>query len=254
VPPDAPALVLAVPGAANPASDHISAEIAASASRSCPAVVVRAGYLEGDRDNLATVLAGLPRDRAGRPRVAIVVPLLTGPHPAADAALATTLADAGMLAIRTGHLGPHPLLGEALHARLAQAGLARSGRMRQINVVNAAEGVIVVVAGGPAGVGEAGMVAVLLAARLAVPVMPAALGDAPSMAEAVGRLRQARATHVALAPCVIGPEVGRGELAAAAADAGAQSAQPLGSHPALGRLAAIRYGAALQDPRIALGG
>lgn len=252
VPSDAPALVLAVPGAACSASEDISAGIAASASRSCPGVLVRAGYLEGDRDNLTAVLADLPTGGAGHWRAAVVVPLLTGPHPSADMALATAVAKAGVPAVRTGHLGPHPLLGEALHARLAQAGLARVGRMRQINIVGAADGVLMVVAGGPASAGEAGMIAVLLAARLAVPVMPAALGDPTSMAEAVARLRQARATRLALAPCVIGPEADIGELAATAAETGAACAQPLGAHPALGRLVAIRYGAALQDPRIAL--
>ncbi len=252
MPSDAPALVLAVPGAACSASEDISAGIAASASRSCPGVLVRAGYLEGDRDNLTAVLADLPTGGAGHWRAAVVVPLLTGPHPSADMALATAVAKAGVPAVRTGHLGPHPLLGEALHARLAQAGLARVGRMRQINIVGAADGVLMVVAGGPASAGEAGMIAVLLAARLAVPVMPAALGDPTSMAEAVARLRQARATRLALAPCVIGPEADIGELAATAAETGAACAQPLGAHPALGRLVAIRYGAALQDPRIAL--
>ncbi len=262
VPSNAPALVLAVPGAAGHASDDISTRIVAYASGSCPGVVVCAGYLEGEEANLATVLGAL---RTGRDAVpaAVVVPMLTGPHPWADAALAKAVAEAGVPVVLTGPLGPHPLLGEALHARLAEAGLARAGRMREISIAAAAEGVIVAAASGvsgtggvsdasvPVGVQEAGIVAVLLAARLAAPVVPAALGNVASLREAAARLREARATHLALAPCVIGPETTQHELAAAAAETGARCAQPLGAHPAIGQLVAIRYGAALQDPRIA---
>ncbi len=268
VPSNAPALVLAVPGAACDASDGISTKIVTFASGSCPGVVVRAGYLEGAEANLATVLRTL---RLGGDAVpaAVVVPMLTGPHPLAEAALAKAVAEAGVPVVLTGPLGPHPLLGEALHTRLAEAGLARAGRMREISIAAAAaaEGVIVAAASGgygagggaaggndpgiPAGVQEAGIVAVLLAARLAAPVVPAALGHAASLREAVARLRDARAATLALAPCVVGPETTPEELAAAAAETGARCALPLGAHPAIGQLAAIRYGAALQDPRIA---
>jgi hypothetical protein len=56
---------------------------------------------------------------------------------------------------------------------------------------------------------------------------------------------------VALAPCVVGPEFSPADVAAVAAEAGLQSARPLGDHPAVGQLAAMRYGAALQDPQLA---
>jgi sirohydrochlorin ferrochelatase len=246
--------VAQIPGAACEASDEISTRIAAHASGSCPGVVVRAGYLEGGHASLAAVLAGL---RAGGALpAAVVVPVLAAPHPAADAALAKAVAEAGVPVIVTGPLGPHPLLGEVLHARLAEAGLARAGRMREISIAVAAEGVIVAAAGGGPGVAapgmqEAGIVAVLLAARLAAPVVPASLGDIASLREAAARLRDARATNLALAPCIIGPESTPGELAAAAAQTGSRRAQPLGAHPAIGQLVAIRYGVALEDPRIA---
>jgi sirohydrochlorin ferrochelatase len=262
VPSTAPALVLAIPGAACGASDEISTKIAAYASGSCPGVVVRAGYLEGTEANLAAVLAAVRASGNAAP-AAVVVPILTAPHPWADAALAKAIAEAGVPVVLTGPLGPHPLLGEVLHTRLAEAGLARAGRMREISIAAAAEGIIVAAASGApgasaagsggalAGVQEAGIVAVLLAARLAAPVVPASLGNAASLREAAERLRDARATNLALAPCVIGPETSQHELAAAAAETGARSAQPLGAHPAIGRLVAMRYGAALQDPRIA---
>lgn len=252
VPSTAPALVLAVPGAACQASDDLAAKIAASASGSCPGVAVRAGYLEGTQGHLAAVLRAL-RSGGGVP-TAVVVPMLTGPHPGAEAALGHAVAEAGVPVILTGPLGPHPLLGEVLHARLAEAGLARAGRMRHMSIVDVAEGVVVGVAGaaGPVAVQEAGIVSVLLASRLAIPVVPASLGHVASVREAAARLRDARATRLALAPCVIGPEVTHDELAAAAAETGARCAQPLGAHHALGQLVAMRYGVALQDPRIAL--
>ncbi len=251
VPSSAPALVLAVPGAACAASDDVAAKIAAFASGSCPGVMVRAGYLAGREANLTAVLGGLRSGGEGAP-AAVVVPMLTGPHPGAEAALAEAVAEAGVQVILTGPLGPHPLLGEVLHARLAEAGLARPGRIRQMSIAEAAEAVVVGVAGaaGAVAVQEAGIVAVLLASRLAVPVVPASLGHIASLREAVVRLRDARATQLALAPCVIGPETTHDELAAAVAETGARCAQPLGAHPALGQLVAIRYGAALQDPRI----
>ncbi len=263
VPSHAPALVLAVPGAACEASDDISTKIVTFASGSCPGVVVRAGYLEGVQATLAAVLAALRAGGDAGP-AAVVVPMLTGPNPRAEAALAKAVAEAGVPVIITGLLGPHPLLGEALHARLAEAGLARAGRMREISIAAAAAGGVIVAAanggratgggtgpGVPVGVQEAGIVAVLLAARLAAHVLPCSLGHAAGLRETAARLRDAGAANLALAPCVIGPETTAGELAAAVAETGARCAQPLGAHPAIGQLVAIRYGAALRDPRIA---
>jgi hypothetical protein len=48
---------------------------------------------------------------------------------------------------------------------------------------------------------------------------------------------------------MVGPEIPAGELAAAAADAGAWCAPVLGAHRALGQLVTMRYGAALLGPR-----
>jgi sirohydrochlorin ferrochelatase len=251
VPPNAPALVVAVPGSACVGSDDISAEVAASASASCPGVEVRVGYLEGEKANLAMVLAAL-REGVDATPSAVVVPMMTSPDSRAGAALSKAVAEAGVAALLTGHLGPHPLLAEALHARLAEAGLARAGRIGAISISSAAGGVLIGAVGGDQALQEAGIVAVLLASRLAVPVVPALLSDAASLDEACARLHETRATSLALAPCFIGPEIDAAALATAAAQTGARPASPIGAHPAIGRLVAIRYGAALQDPRIAL--
>jgi sirohydrochlorin ferrochelatase len=249
LPAQAPALVLAVPGAANPESERITAEIAASAGASCPGAAVAVGYLEGSESSLSEVLSYLSSGD-GRPP-AVVVPLLTSPYPEIDAAIAAAVARAGVPLLVAGHLGPHPFLAEAMHTRLSEAGLARAGRAGRISIVTAADGVIVGAAGGGEANQGAGIVAVLLASRLAIPIVPAPLDDHAAIVYAAERLRAAQVTRVALAPCVVGPEIPADALAAITARTGVQCAPPLGGHPTIGQLAAIRYGAALQDPQLA---
>jgi hypothetical protein len=77
------------------------------------------------------------------------------------------------------------------------------------------------------------------------------LSDPSSVRDAAGRLFDAGVTSLALSPCVIGPETDHLDLHALAEAAGMKAAQPLGAQPALGQLAAMRYGAALQDPQMA---
>jgi len=241
--------VLAVPGPLTPGSSELAAGIAAVASQSCPGVAVRAGYLEGSEQSLGSVLAECPCID-GRP-AAVVVPLLICPQPGIDAAVAAAIGAADAMALRAEPLGVHPLLAGALHARLAEAGLARSDRIGRISIVStAAEGVLVAAVGTDA-VSAAGTVAVLLAARLAVPVAAASLGDPDGIRDAAERLLQAGVAGLALAPCYIGPEAGPLDLAALADAAGVRAAQPLGAQMAVGQLAAMRYGAALQDPKLA---
>lgn len=89
------------------------------------------------------------------------------------------------------------------------------------------------------------MTAVLLAARLAVPVVPASLGDPASIQTGLERLREAGATRPAIAPCLIGPETDPAELTALSSAIDAPCAPPLGAHPAIAQLVAVRYGEAL---------
>ena len=169
MPPDAPALVLALPGAVTESSIEIAAGVIDVATQSCPGVTVRAGFTEGSEESLSAVLAdcqipdGLP--------AAVVVPLLICPQPGVAAAIAATIAAAPVPALQAEPLGVHPLLAGALHARLAEAGLARGDRIGRISIVTTttAEGLLVAAHGEDA-VAAAGTVAVLLAARLAVPV------------------------------------------------------------------------------------
>ncbi len=250
VPPDAPALVLAVPGAATDSSIEIAAGVIDVATQSCRGVTVRAGFVEGSEESLSSVLAdcqipdGLP--------AAVVVPLLICPQQGVAAAIAATIAAAPVPALQAEPLGVHPLLAGALHARLAEAGLARGDRIGRISIVTTttAEGLLVAAHGEDAEA-AAGTVAVLLAARLAVPVAAASFGDANSIRNAAARLMDAGVNGLALAPCVIGPEIGHLDLSAVADAIGMKTAAPLGAQTAIGQLAAVRYGAALQDPQLA---
>ncbi len=248
VPSDAPALILAIPGARTAESTGLAAGIVEVASQSCPGVAIRAGYLEGTEESLASVLAEC-HSPPGRP-AAVVVPLTICPYPAVDAAVSAALAAAPVPALRGAPLGVHPLLAGALHARLAESGLARSDRIGRISIVTtAAEGILVAAIGQDA-VPVAGTVAVLLAARLAVPVAAASLSDAATIRDAASRLLQAGVSGLALSPCVIGPEIGDLDLTVLADAAGMRTARPLGAQTAIGQLAAVRYGAALQDPKL----
>jgi hypothetical protein len=242
---DAPALVLAVPGSAD--GDYISAveEIAAIAETSCPGVEIRVGFLDGDAYRLADCLkfeTAAPREH---PLHGVIVPLLAGPHPRLDAALAQAADQAAGQVMLGAHLGPHPLIAEALHARLAEAGLARESRSRGLSISTSTYGVVVLADRGEDAVNTASVAAVLLASRLAMPAAPASIDDPASVERALARLREAGAGHPVIAPCLIGPETPRRDLESVSAAVGAPSAAPLGGHAAIGQLVAIRYGAAL---------
>ncbi len=75
--------------------------------------------------------------------------------------------------------------------------------------------------------------------------MHASIDDPQGIAAAVAQLHAMGASRVAIAPCVIGPETDPAELDAVSAAIGALSAPPLGAHPAIGQLVAMRYGNAL---------
>jgi hypothetical protein len=247
LPSDAPTLLIAVPGSACAASDVISEEIAAAARLSCQGANVQAVYLEGPERRLDETLA----DLAGGPwaALAVVVPLLAGPHPRSDLALQRAVAGTGGQVVVAEHLGPHPLLAEALHARLAEVGLARESRARGLSISTVANGVLVLADRGEDAVRAAGVAAVLLAGRLAAPAVHASIDDPQGIGAAVTRLRDMGASRVAIAPCVIGPETDPRELAAAVEATGALAAPPLGAHPAIGQLVAMRYGNALAGLR-----
>ena len=150
-----------MPGSASVASDEVSGQIAAEARLSAQGADVQVAYLEGSERCLSDALA--TPAHGPWPALAVLVPLLAGPHPRSDAALQRAVAGAAGEVMVAEHLGPHPLLAEALHARLAQVGLARESRVRGLSISNAANGVLVLADRGEDAVRAAGVAAVLLA-------------------------------------------------------------------------------------------
>lgn len=186
-----------------------------------------------------------PRTGAEERLVALVIPLLAGPDSAGMRQIRQAVLSSGTGAELTDVLGPHPLLAEGVHVKLSEAGLARADRARLFTVATAADGIILASVGGEEAVQAAGITGMLLAARLAVPVLAAGLDEAGAVARVAEQLRESGSQQLAVAPCLIGPEVPEGLLDAAAAEAGCAVAEPLGAYPAVGKLVASTYAAKL---------
>jgi hypothetical protein len=263
-PEGAPALALAVPGAPSAATRALAEEVVSIARSELPGLDARIGYLDGDDSeypSLRSVLVGAAEERTARYEqavaagvegvkepdgpVAVVVPLLAGPDSALLRQIRQSVMDSRVAAELTDVLGPHPLLAEALHVRLSEAGLARADRARLFTVATAADGIVLASVGGEEAVQAAGITGMLLAARLAVPVMAAALDQEGSISSVAEQLRSAGSQQLALAPYLIGPEIDPALLAAAAEEAGCSTAEPLGAYPAIGKLALAKYTTAL---------
>ncbi len=261
-PEDAPALVLAVPGAPSSATRSLAEEVVSIARSELPGLDARIGYLDGDGEfpSLSSVLAHAAEERTARFEqaraagmdvkepdgpVAVVVPLLAGPDSSLLRQVRQAVMDSRVAAELTDVLGPHPLLAEALHVRLSEAGLARADRARLFTVATAADGIILASVGGDEAVQAAGITGMLLAARLAVPVMAAALDQEGSIASVAEQLRGSGSQQLALAPYLIGPEIDASLLEEAAREAGCPAAEALGPYPAIGKLALAKYTTAL---------
>ncbi|MCF6525973.1 sirohydrochlorin chelatase [Streptomyces sp. JJ36] len=263
-PENAPALVLAVPGEPSTATRGLAEEIVSIGRSELPGLDARIGYVDGDDQEaptLTTVLAQVAAEHqaaeqdaapeaedSGAP-CAVVIPLLAGPDPARMRDIRQAVLNSGSGAELTDVLGPHPLLAEAVHVKLSEAGLARADRARLFTVATAADGIILATLGGEEAVQAAGITGMLLAARLAVPVLAAGLDEEGAIARTAEQLREAGSQQLAVAPCLIGPEIAEGLLEAAAQEAGCATAEPLGAYPALGKLVASTYGAKLGLPQ-----
>lgn len=255
--------MLAVPGTPSPAIRSLAEEVVSIARSELPGLEAAIGYLDGDDAEYPTLGGVLARAEtlrteryelalaAGREvsapagPAAVVVPLLAGPDSALMRRIRQAVMDSGNVAELTDVLGPHPLLAEALHVRLSEAGLARADRARLFTVATAADGIVLATVGGEEAVQAAGITGMLLAARLAVPVMAAALDQEGSITAIAEQLRGSGSEQLALAPYLIGPELADGLLDSAAKEAGCAAAEPLGAYPAIGKLVLSQYTAAL---------
>ncbi len=255
--------MLAVPGTPSPEVRSLVDEVISIARSELSGLDVRTGYLEGGAEDdsdfpalvdvLRQVAAEENEERTRNVLDAVVVPLLAGPEPLIFDRIREAVEASGIRAELTDALGPHPLLAEALHVRLSEVGLARADRARLFTVATAADGIILATVGGQEAVQAAGVTGLLLAARLAIPVLAAGLDVDGAVAATAEQLRTSGSGRLALAPCVIGPELPEGLLAGAAEVAGCDTAEPLGAYPAVGRLVLSKYttvlGIAPQQPQ-----
>ncbi|MEV4381531.1 CbiX/SirB N-terminal domain-containing protein [Streptosporangium sp. NPDC049644] len=190
---------------------------------------VEQAFLEISSPPLADVLVEVPGPL-------VVVPLLLagGYHVHID--LPAVVAAARPDATVTAPLGPHPLLAAVLARRLAAAGL------------RAADSVILGAAGSsdPAALAGVRAAARLLSVRISRPVTAAfAATGAPSIAEALERLRSGPAPRIALASYLLAPGFFQDRLEASGADL---VAAPLGVDADLAALVWARFDQACQAP------
>lgn len=206
-------LVLAVPGAPTAAALSLAEEVVSIARSELSGLDPRIAFVDGedvDQDEfpgLRGVLDQVAAERPGEDTSAVVVPLLAGPEASVLRRIRQAIADSKAQVELTDVLGPHPLLAEAVHVRLAEAGLARADRARLFTVATAADGIILATVGGEEAAQAAGVTGLLLAARLAVPVLAAALDEDGAIAHAAEELRSSGSATLALAPYLIGPEI-----------------------------------------------
>jgi sirohydrochlorin ferrochelatase len=240
LPEGSPALILAVPSASDEAMAGPVREIATILSLDNPALDVRLVKVADVRNALEDAAARRP----GAP-AAVVIPLITGPHPMVVRALQDAITASGASACVAEVFNTNALLAEALHIRLADAGLARADRVRMFSITTSADGIIVATVGGPEAVNMASVTAVLLAARLALPVLPASLDSQPTIEQQAARIQEMGVTRIAIAPCVVGPEARTGLIEEAASAVGAKCAAPLGAHGNVVKLVSQAYGMAL---------
>ena len=250
LPQTAPALVLAVPGRDTDLTSGPAGELTAILRVDNPAVEVRAARIDGggpaDPSDLRAVLADVATRRPDGTPAAVVIPLIATVNPPVVTRLRESVAASGVNALVSGFINSNAMIAEALHIRLAEAGLARADRVRLFSIVTAADGVLIATSGGPHGAASANVTSVLLAARLALPVITASIDSAPTVHEGVMRLKEMGVNRLAVAPCFIGPEVAKFDVDSLRA-LGAECAAPIGAHANIAKLAAMTFGLALSQ-------
>jgi hypothetical protein len=240
--------VLAVPGANTNLHEGNVGDLAAVLRVDNPAVDVRVARVDsgpGDPEGLRATVTQAAEMRPDTQVSSIVIPLLATPHPLINRKVRETVETAGVSAIVTGFINSNAAIAEALHIRLAEAGLARADRVRLFSIVTAADGIIIATVGGPEAAAGANVTSVLLAARLALPVLTASLDGPPAIGEAAVRMKEMGVNRLAIAPCFIGPEATQSDIDALAI--GAECAAPIGAHSNIARLAAVTYGQAISQ-------
>lgn len=215
----APSLVLTAHGSADPRSSATTHAVAEEIRRLRPRLDVQVAFCEKSEPNLLDVLAGL----GGRP--AVVTPLLLASAYHARVDIPAIIAESGAHVVQADTLGEDPRLVGVLAQRLAQRGVESH---------HSDTGVLVVAVGSSHSAANArtATVAGALAAgtRWTGVEVVYATGPQPSVEEGIASLRQTGASRIVLAPWFIAPGLITDRVAAIAASAGAEMADPLGAH------------------------
>ena len=218
-------LVLLAHGSRRPGPASVLSRTAERVSTILPGVEVRTGYVELQPPDPATALEGLVDP--------VVLPffLARGYHVLNDVPAAVERHGSGTV---TGHLGVEEHLVEAVEQRLHEASAPLGGLAGFDHIVLGAAGSRQAVA-----LEEVETITRLLEARLGREVTPAYLSAArPSVRDAVSTARARGARRVGVATYLLAEGRFHRALHSTGADV---VAAPIGDHPALAELVALRY-------------
>jgi len=218
-------LVLLAHGSRRPGPSSVLSRTAERVSTILPGVEVRTGYVELQPPDPATALEGLVDP--------VVLPffLARGYHVVHDVPAAVERHGSGTV---TGHLGVEEHLVEAVAQRLHEASAPLGGLAGLDHIVLGAAGSRQAVA-----LEEVETITHLLEARLGREVTPAYLSAArPSVRDAVSTARAQGARRVGVATYLLAEGRFHRALHSTGADV---VAAPIGDHPALAELVALRY-------------
>lgn len=218
-------LVLLAHGSRRPGPSSLLSRTAERVSTILPGVEVRTGYVELQPPDPATALEGLVDP--------VVLPffLARGYHVLNDVPAAVERHGSGTV---TGHLGVEEHLVEAVAQRLHEASAPLGGITELGHIVLGAAG-----SRQAAALEEVETITRLLEARLGREVTPAYLSAArPSVRDAVSTARAQGARRVGVATYLLAEGRFHRALHSTGADV---VAAPIGDHPALAELVALRY-------------
>ncbi|OBB32424.1 sirohydrochlorin ferrochelatase [Mycolicibacterium peregrinum] len=226
-------LVLTAHGSADPRSSANAHAIGGHLRRLLPDTDVRVAFCEQNAPNLTDVL---PDVEPG----AVVVPLLLGSAYHARIDIPELIADAGAEVIQANVLGEDPRLLQVARERLTSVGVSR---------FDADLGVILVGVGSshPAANARTAALTGALAegTRWAGTEVAFATGQAPSLPDAIERLRRRGARRLAIAPWFLAHGRITDRVAEFACAAGIPMADPLGAHRLVAATVLDRYEEAL---------
>jgi sirohydrochlorin ferrochelatase len=223
------ALLLVAHGSSDARAQTSTEAVADAVRGELPAVAVALAYLESAEPTVADAYAALATDHGA----ITVVPLLFAPGYHAVADLPAQLS--GTAAQVTAPLGAHPLVAAAVRDRLIDADAAPDAT------------VVLVAAGSrePAAIAEVDATAALIGELGGWRVIATSATD---VGTAVELARSAGAHSVAVAPLLLAPGAFADRIRTDAVAAGADVvAEPIGEHPSIAVLVALRYAATTSE-------